>query len=91
MYNFCVLTGLNCLAYDEAIIAQQDRIQQEVIPAVWLSSVLFLIVLREIFGDSTGDTAPRGRSVNANELWSKQQWKRTLNWDQALVQIRFKI
>lgn len=25
------LTGLNCLAYDEAIIAQQDRIQQEVI------------------------------------------------------------
>lgn len=26
-----VLTGLNCLAYDEAIIAQQDKIQQEVI------------------------------------------------------------
>lgn len=24
------LSGVNCLAYDEAIIAQQDRIQQEV-------------------------------------------------------------
>lgn len=24
------LAGVNCLAYDEAIIAQQDRIQQEV-------------------------------------------------------------
>lgn len=48
--SFCVLTGLNCLAYDEAIIAQQDRIQQEVVPVLWLSSVLFLTVLCNIFG-----------------------------------------
>lgn len=26
----CCAAGVNCLAYDEAIMAQQDRIQQEV-------------------------------------------------------------
>lgn len=29
-YCLFFLLGVNCLAYDEAIIAQQDRIQQEV-------------------------------------------------------------
>lgn len=28
--NIILFSGVNCLAYDEAIIAQQDRIQQEV-------------------------------------------------------------
>uniref|UniRef100_A0A8B9JMX5 Ubiquitin thioesterase n=1 Tax=Astyanax mexicanus TaxID=7994 RepID=A0A8B9JMX5_ASTMX len=38
-FFFFVLTGLNCLAYDEAIIAQQDRIQQEVI-SIFFSSII---------------------------------------------------
>uniref|UniRef100_A0AAR2KBL1 ubiquitinyl hydrolase 1 n=1 Tax=Pygocentrus nattereri TaxID=42514 RepID=A0AAR2KBL1_PYGNA len=33
-----MFTGLNCLAYDEAIIAQQDRIQQEIATSIPLVS-----------------------------------------------------
>lgn len=29
-FFFLLFLGVNCLAYDEAIMAQQDRIQQEV-------------------------------------------------------------